>query len=153
MDLSTEVINMNSQKLVVYRVDKSIALPRYAKQHDAGLDLPSREEVVLQPGEKRVIMTGLKFAVPANHVGLIWDRSGLAAKHSLTTMAGVIDSGYRGEVGVVLINHGKEPFTIEKGMRIAQILIQPVVTPHIEEVEVLDETERGGGGFGSTGMR
>jgi len=141
-----------SKTLKINRVDKELQLPAYAKQSDAGLDLRSREEVVIQPGERRVVKSGVKMAIPENHVGLIWDRSGLAAKHSLTTMAGVIDSSYRGEIGIVLINHGKESFTIEKGMRIAQILIQPVVTPHIEEVDELDETERGAGGFGSTGL-
>ena len=158
MILSTEKITPTflddniSPKIRIHRLDKSLDLPRYQNKYDAGMDLPSREEVVLQPGEKKVIKTGIKLAIPPNYVGLIWDRSGLAAKHGLTTMAGVIDSGYRGEVGVVLINHGNDPFTIEKGMRIAQILFQPVILADIEEVEELDETNRGLG-FGSTGLK
>jgi len=161
MDVSTDITfsvpstdSSSSSKLLINRLDKSVELPAYARQFDAGLDLRSREEVVIHPGERAVVKTGIKVALPENHVGLIWDRSGLAAKHAVTTMAGVIDSGYRGEVGVVLINHGKEPFTIEKGMRIAQLLVQPVVTPHIEEVDELEEnTDRGSGGFGSTGLQ
>ena len=93
------------------------------------------------------------MAIPLGYVGLIWDRSGLAAKHSLHTMAGVIDSGYRGEVGVVMINLGKDEFVVEKGMRIAQIIIQPCLNVDVAEVESLDDdTDRGAGGFGSTGV-
>ena len=145
-------IDDNSLKMKVHRVDKTIEMPAYAKQHDAGIDIRSREEVVLQPGEKQVIKTGIKVAIPPNHVGLIWDRSGLAANHSITTLAGVIDAGYRGEINVVMINHSQESFRIEKGMRIAQLLVQPVVIPEIQEVEELDDTERGAGGLGSTGL-
>jgi dUTP pyrophosphatase len=97
------------------------------------------------------VKTGLAFAIPSGYVGLIWDRSGLAAKHGLHKLAGVIDAGYRGEVGVVLINHGSESFTVEKGMRVAQMLIQSVERVSLTEVEDLDETKRGEGGFGSTG--
>ena len=136
----------------IQRTDKSIELPCYQKEDDAGLDLRSAEHLVLAPGEKAVVKTGLKVALPKHHVGLIWDRSGLAAKHGLHSLAGVIDSGYRGELGIVLINLGKESFTIEKGMRIAQMLIQPVANHFpIVEVENLDSTDRAGTGFGSSG--
>ncbi|MBN1386578.1 dUTP diphosphatase [Candidatus Woesearchaeota archaeon] len=138
-------------KLRINRLDKSLPLPSYAHSYDAAVDLYSSEEVIMKWGEKKIIPTAIKIAIPNNHVGLIWDRSGLAAKHSLHTLAGVIDSGYRGEVKVVLINLGKEEFKIEKGMRIAQMLVQPVVQCDIEETEDLDETSRGEGGFGSTG--
>lgn len=140
-------------KVFVKKIDDDVQLPNYAHQDDAAMDLRSNEEVELAPMEKKIIKTGIMMAIPEGHVGLIWDRSGLAAKYSITTMAGVIDAGYRGEIGVVLINLGKESFKIEKGERIAQMLIQPIVTAHIVEVENLDETTRGEGGFGSTGTK
>src|SRR3989338_6893507 len=91
-----------------------VDLPSYANATDAAFDLRAAEEVVLKPGEQKVIKTGLKIAVPVGHVGLIWDRSGLAAKHSLHVLAGVIDAGYRGEWGVVMRNFGTEAFKVEK---------------------------------------
>ena len=139
-------------KLSVARIDKDLELPTYQHPHDAAFDLRAREKVVIEPGAKQVVKTGLKLAIPSGHVGLIWDRSGLAAKHHITTLAGVIDAGYRGEVGVVLHNLGTEPFLVEHGMRIAQMIIQPYVTPEIIELENLDESTRGDGGFGSTGL-
>jgi len=140
-------------KLPVSRLDKELELPKYARDHDAGFDLRAREEVVIHPGEHHAVKTGLKVGIPKGHVGLIWDRSGLAAKYRITTLAGVIDSSYRGEIGVVLCNLGVESFHVEKGMRIAQMIIQPYVTALIEEVDELDETTRGEGGFGSTGTQ
>jgi len=133
-------------------MDKSVELPSYARDHDAAFDLRAAQDYILKPLEHAMVKTGLKFAIPQGHVGLIWDRSGLAAKHAITTLGGVIDAGYRGEVCVVMINLGKEAFTIEKGMRIAQMLIQPVLHFPIMEVEELDATHRGEGGFGSTGL-
>lgn len=139
-------------ELKIQRLDKSIELPKYTKEDDAALDLRSAEEKVLQPGERMIIKTGIKMAIPKNHVGLVWDRSGMAIKHGLHCLAGVIDSGYRGEFGVVMINLSKESFTIEKGMRIAQLLIQPVANHFpISEVDELDSTERHDKGFGSSG--
>lgn len=140
-------------ELKVQRLDKEIDLPVYAHIYDAAFDLRSAEAVTLKPGEQKVVKTGLMMAVPQGHAGLIWDRSGLAAKNSLHVLAGVIDSGYRGEIGVVLINLGTEPFAVEKNMRIAQMLIQPIATPKIREVSELDQTTRNNGGFGSTGLR
>jgi len=128
-----------------------LELPRYRYEHDIGLDLRSREEKVIEPGHKVLVPTGIKIAIPQNHVGLIWDRSGLAAKHAITNLGGVLDPGYRGEVIVIMANLGKEPFTVEKGMRVAQLLIQPVAKVPIEEVEELEETERGEKRFGSSG--
>ncbi len=139
-------------QLKVQRMDKSVELPSYARDHDAAFDLRAAEHSILKPSEHTMVKTGLKLAIPQGHVGLIWDRSGLAAKHAITTLGGVIDAGYRGEVCVVMINLGKEAFTIEKGMRIAQMLIQPVLHFPIVEVEELDATHRGEGGFGSTGL-
>lgn len=107
---------------------------------------------MIDAGATAVVPTGLRFAIPDGYAGLVWDRSGLAANHSITTMAGVIDSGYRGELKVVLKNLGKDGFVIEKGMRIAQMLIQPVANSvPIIEVEELPNSERGSAGFGSTG--
>ncbi len=133
-------------------MDKSVELPSYARDHDAAFDLRAAQDYILQPSEHALMKTGLKMAIPEGHVGLIWDRSGLAAKQAITTMGGVIDAGYRGEVCVVVINLGKEVLRIEKGMRIAQMLIQPVLRFPIEEVQELDATHRGEGGFGSTGL-
>ncbi|MBS3127966.1 dUTP diphosphatase [Candidatus Woesearchaeota archaeon] len=139
-------------QIKIQRLDKTILLPKYHHEGDAAFDLSSAEEKLLQSMEKAIIKTGLKIAIPEHYVGLIWDRSGLAAKHSLHCLGGVIDSGYRGELCVILINLGKEAFQIERGMRIAQMLIQPVATHAVlEEVEVLDETERQEKGFGSSG--
>jgi len=126
-------------------------LPEYAHEGDAGFDLYSSDNFVLKPMEKKLVTTGIKIEIPAGYVGLIWDRSGLAAKHSLHNLAGVIDSHYRGEIKIVVINLGNETFEITKGMRIAQMLIQPVVSAEIEESESLSETTRGEQGFGSTG--
>lgn len=142
-------------KLKIARTDKDVDMVSYAYEHDAAFDLRAAHDILLRPGEKKIVKTGLKMAIPAGHVGLIWDRSGLAAKHSLHCLAGVIDSGYRGEIGVVLINLGDAAFTVEKNMRIAQMLIQPIVHPEIIEVDEqeLDISERGEGGFGSSGTK
>jgi dUTP pyrophosphatase len=139
-------------QLKIKRLDKNIPVPSYAKDGDAAFDLRSTHDTVLKPGEKTLVKTGLSLSIPQGYVGLIWDRSGLAAKNGLTCLGGVIDSGYRGEIGVVLCNLGKEEFTVEKNMRIAQMLIQPVMQAKIEEVEELDETGRGNTGFGSSGL-
>lgn len=125
-------------------------LPKYAHKGDAGFDLSSVEDYTLEPTEKKLVSTGLKIEIPEGFVGLIWDRSGLAAKHSIHNLAGVIDSYYRGEIRVVMVNLGKEPFKIEKGMKIAQMLIQPVVNAEFIESNDLSQTERGERGFGST---
>jgi len=137
-------------KLAIQRIS-DVEMPFYAHEGDAAFDLRAAEEHVLEPGKKLIVKTGLKMAIPEGHVGLIWDRSGLAAKNGVHVLAGVVDSGYRGEVGVVLKNLGEANVEITKNMRIAQMLIQPVVTAEIEESENLEETKRGDGGFGSTG--
>lgn len=138
-------------RVKVKKVDKEVNLPCYSNQGDAGLDLHSAEEFILKPGESKPVKTGISMAIPKGHVGLIWDRSGLAAKNTLHVLAGVIDSGYRGEIGVVLKNLGSEDFKIEKNMRIAQMIIQPFISAVIEEHDSLDDTDRSSGGFGSTG--
>ncbi|MCK5466307.1 dUTP diphosphatase [Candidatus Parcubacteria bacterium] len=127
-------------------------IPNYAHEGDAGLDIYSAEEnYILKSGERKGFLTGIKMEIPSGYVGLIWDKSGLASKHGIKTMAGVIDSSYRGEVAIVLINLGSENYLIEKNTKIAQILIQKAEYAETEEVENLDKTERGDRGFGSTG--
>ncbi len=126
-------------------------MPFFAYEHDAAFDLRASHSEIIRPSEKKIIKTGISMAIPTGYVGLIWDRSGMAAKFSLHTLAGVIDSGFRGEIGVVMFNLGNEEFNIEKNMRIAQMLIQPVVCPTISEVDDLDDSARGEGGFGSSG--
>ena len=140
-------------RVLLQKLSPEAILPKYALAHDAGMDLFSNETIVLQPHEKKTIKTGIALAIPPGHVGLVWDKSGLASKFHLHTFAGVIDEAYRGELQVVLGNFGTAPYTIEKGTKIAQLLIQPIVHAQLEEVTSLDQTERGTGGFGSTGLR
>ncbi|MBN2431624.1 MAG: dUTP diphosphatase [Acidobacteria bacterium] len=126
-------------------------LPVRSSAAAAGADLFAAEDVVLAPGERRLVPTDLQVAIPPGHAGLVWPRSGLAFRHGIDTMAGVIDSDYRGEVRVLLVNHGREDFRIHRGDRIAQLLIQRVEPAVFVRVEELPASERGSGGFGSTG--
>lgn len=125
--------------------------PSYAYSGDAGMDLYSADSCLIGKGEVKTIRTGVKVAIPEGYVGLVWDKSGIASKKWIKSMGGVIDSGYRGEVTVILANLGKEDFAVEKGMKIAQMLIQKVEQADFEHVEELDETERKERGFGSSG--
>jgi len=136
----------------IKKLNQEATLPRYAKEHDAGMDLFSNETLSLQPNERKLISTGISMAIPKGYVGLIWDKSGLASKHGLKTMAGVIDSGYRGEIKILVHNLSNKPYTIESGNKVAQMLIQPVEQKQLLEVSELDETNRGEGGFGSAGL-
>lgn len=144
-------------KLPIRRLDhaRDLPLPRYESSGAAGLDLRAAiaDEIVLAPGTRAVVPTGLSVAVPAGFEAQVRPRSGLAAKHGITVLnaPGTIDSDYRGEIGVILINHGPGPFTVMRGERIAQMVIAPVVQAELVEAETLDETARGAGGFGSTG--
>lgn len=140
-------------KIKIKKLDQNVSLPSYAKLGDAGLDLRSNEDKVLLPGERYCFKTGLAFEIPEGFVGLVWDRSGMALKEGLKTMAGVVDSGYRGEIGIVALNTSDTEIKVEKGDRIAQILIQPVMRAEIEEIEELSESERGEGGFGGSGKK
>jgi dUTP pyrophosphatase len=132
-------------------VSGSGALPEYASSSAAGADLRAREAIDLEPGARAAVPTGIHLQIPAGHVGLVWPRSGLAVRHGIDTLAGVNDSDYRGEVRVVLVNHGTEPFRIEAGDRIAQLLIQRVEKAAFVRAEALPDSARGEGGFGSTG--
>jgi dUTP pyrophosphatase len=126
-------------------------LPEYASDGAAGADLRAREAVLLPPGGRAAVGTGLTVEIPPGHVGLVWPRSGLAVRHGIDTLAGVIDSDYRGEVRVVLVNHGAEPFEIQPGDRVAQLLVQRVERATFHRADALAGTTRGAGGFGSTG--
>jgi dUTP pyrophosphatase len=136
---------------------EGLALPAYETTGSAGMDLRAAvaefEPVVLAPGERRLIPTGLKIALEPGYEAQVRPRSGLALKHGVTCLnsPGTIDSDYRGEVGVILINHGQVAFEIRRGERIAQMVIAPYAQAVMAEVESLDETARGAGGFGSTG--
>lgn len=126
-------------------------IPSFAHADDAGMDLYACEESTIAPGARAQVRTGLAMAVPQGYVGLVWDKSSVAYTRGVKTMAGVLDAGYRGELLVVVLNIGDAPYTFQKGDKIAQILIQKIEHPDIVEVEALDDTERGTGGFGSTG--
>ncbi len=141
-------------KVLFRKIDPAARLPAYAHPGDAGMDLFSVEEVSLPPGGRALVHTGLVMQLPPDAEAQVRPRSGLALKHGVTVLntPGTIDAGYRGEVGVILINHGNTDFLVEKGMKIAQMVVAPVVRATIEETSVTDETDRGTGGFGSTGM-
>ena len=136
---------------------KDLALPAYATEHSAGMDLLAAvtENMVLKTGERKLIPTGLSIALPDGYEAQIRPRSGLALKNgiSLVNSPGTIDADYRGEIGVIVINHGADAFTIERGMRIAQMVIAPYTRAQFSEVLELPTSERGAGGFGSTGTR
>lgn len=142
---------MNRVTVRVQKIDPALDDPVYAHEGDAAFDLRAAEEAVLKPGERRLIATGIKVAIPAGYAGLIWDRSGLAAKQGIHVLAGVVDSGYRGEVKVVLKNLGEADLAVTRNMRIAQMLVQPVAAAVLEFTDELDPSARGAGGFGSTG--
>lgn len=137
-------------KLRIQKIDPDAKLPSFAYEGDAGMDLFACEDRQIAPMERAAISTGLKIAVPDGYAGFVWDKSGLALNYGLTTLAGVLDSGYRGELKVVLLNVGQDTIFIKKHQKIAQLIIKKVEKPEIS-VEVLDETKRGEGGFGSSG--
>ncbi|HYH85738.1 MAG TPA: dUTP diphosphatase [Pyrinomonadaceae bacterium] len=139
------------EQLRFKRLHAEAKLPTRGSAEAAGLDIHAAELVTLQPGERAAVRTGLSVAIPRGFYGRIAPRSGLAVRHGIDTMSGVIDSDYRGEILCVLINHGDEPFQIETGARIAQLIIESIALPEPAWAERLDETERGAGGFGSTG--
>ena len=126
-------------------------MPEYAKLGDAGMDVFSNETVTIKPGEAVKVRTGIAFEIPDGYVGLMWDKSGLSMNHKIKSLGGVIDSGYRGESLLGVINLGTKSYTIEKGHKVVQMLIQKVEHVDIKVVDELSETERGTGGFGSTG--
>ena len=132
-------------------VDVGGSLPEYASAGAAGADLRASESIEIAPGGRAAVPTGVRLQIPSGHVGLVWPRSGLAVRHGIDTLAGVIDSDYRGEVRVVLVNHGDAPFRIAPGDRVAQLLVQRVERAAFAAAAGIDDTDRGKGGFGSTG--
>jgi len=147
---------MHGEEVTVHVVaDEEAKLPEYNSFDAAGADVTARlkGDLVLLPGESALIPTGLRMAIPRGYEIQVRPRSGLAFKHGITVLntPGTIDADYRGEVGIILINHGQEPFTICPGMRIAQLILAPVVRASFSKAEVLEETHRGEGGFGHTG--
>jgi dUTP pyrophosphatase len=146
---------MSSVQVLVTRLDPSVPLPKYGKPGDAGADIATRIDFTLQPGERALIPTGLSIALPNGYAAFVHPRSGLAIKHgvSMVNTPGTVDAAYRGELQIILINHDpKNAITFAKGDRIAQLVIQKVESANFVEVESLPGTERGVGGFGSTGM-
>ncbi len=128
-------------------------LPAYQTEHSAGMDLRSTVDITLEPGKRMLVPTGIRMAIPEGFEGQVRPRSGLAFKHGIgmVNAPGTIDSDYRGEIGVLLINLGQETVTFQRGERIAQLVICPIARAQLLQVEDLDETVRGAGGFGSTG--
>ncbi|EAW33761.1 dUTP diphosphatase [Lyngbya sp. PCC 8106] len=141
-------------KIKILRLNQAAIVPKYAHPNDAGMDLYSIEEQEILPGESKLIHTGISIELSPGTEAQVRPRSGLALKHQITVLntPGTIDADYRGEIGVILINHGKTTFNINKGMKIAQLVIAPVIHAKIEEVEQLSSTVRGEGGFGSSGV-
>lgn len=142
-------------KLLVEKINKKAIMPFKAHKNDAGMDLFSVEEIIIKPMERKLIHTGIKIQLPKNTEAQIRPRSGLALKNGITVLntPGTIDEEYRGEIGIILINLSDTSFKVEEGMKIAQMVVKPVLGLDIEEVNKLTETSRGEGGFGSTGCR
>jgi dUTP pyrophosphatase len=141
-------------ELPIKLLDEGLPMPRYQHEGDAGLDLPSRIDFTLGPGERATIPTGIAVAIPRGYAGFVLIRSGLAARHGIECVnsPGLIDAGYRGEIAVIMLNTDKrDPFHIHRGDRIAQLVIQKVEEATLVRVAELEETARGEGGFGSTG--
>ncbi len=130
---------------------KDVNMPKYEHAGDAGLDLFASETVIIKKGEKTAVPTGIQMEIPEGYVGFIWDKSGLAIKQGLKTLGGVVDSGYRGEVMVGMINLGSADYTIEKNHKVAQMVIQKKERVTVEEVKELSDSARGEKGFGSSG--
>ena len=135
------------------RIHPDAVLPAYAHPSDAGMDVRSVADIVIPAGGRALVPTGLVAIIPPMYEIQVRPRSGLALKHGVTVLntPGTIDSGYRGEIGVILANFGDKDFPVAKGDKVAQLVFAPVVQPEVEETDVIDETDRGAGGFGSTG--
>ena len=136
------------------RIHPDAVLPAYAHPSDAGMDVRSVADIVIPRGGRALVPTGLVAIIPPMHEIQVRPRSGLALKHGVTVLntPGTIDSGYRGEIGVILANFGDKDFSVVKGDKVAQLVFAPVVQPEVVETDTIDETDRGAGGFGSTGV-
>jgi dUTP pyrophosphatase len=147
---------MSEVEVLITRLDPELPLPRYAKPGDAGADILSRIDITLAPGERALVPTGIAIALPDGYVALVHPRSGLAIKHGVTMVnsPGTVDAAYRGELQIILINHDpKDHVTFKRGDRIAQLVIQKVEHAKFIEVSQLPGSDRGSGGFGSTGVK
>ena len=148
------VVYYLAMEIVFERLTETAQMPFYAHEGDAGMDICADEVLTLGPGERAAVSTGLRVRLPMGTEGQVRPRSGLALRHGVTVAnaPGTVDAGYRGELKVILVNLGREPFAIERGMRIAQLVVAPILRPTIMEGTVDDVTSRGAGGFGSTGL-
>ena len=144
-------------EILIKKLSKTASIPKYETAGSSGMDLAADidEKIEIKPGETKIIPTGLSVSIPLEFEIQIRPRSGLAAKHQLSVLntPGTIDADYRGEIKVILINLGKKSFIVERGLRIAQMVLCPLIKAKIKEVETLDGTKRGSGGFGSTGVK
>ena len=144
-------------KILIKRLSSKVTMPQYKTIGSSGMDIAAflDNEILIKPSEKKIIPTGIKLKIPKGYEVQIRPRSGLAANNDITVLntPGTIDSDYRGEIKVILFNHGKNIFKVENGLRIAQMVLCPVIEAKLSEVEIIDETERGDGGFGSTGTK
>lgn len=139
-------------KLEIKKITESAIVPNFAHSTDAGMDIYADEMVELRAGKRTIVSTGIAMAIPEGCVGLIWDKSGISTKKGVKTIAGVIDAGYRGEIKVAILNTADETRIFNPGEKIAQMLIQKIEHPEVSIVDELSDTERGEGGFGSTGV-
>ena len=144
-------------KILIKRLSSKVTMPQYKTIGSSGMDIAAflDNEIFIKPSEKKIIPTGVKLKIPKGYEIQIRPRSGLAANNDITVLntPGTIDSDYRGEIKVILFNHGKNIFKVDNGLRIAQMVLCPVIEAKLSEVEIIDETERGEGGFGSTGTK
>ncbi len=147
--VTNEKIN---KELLVKRINKDAAIPKYSYDSDVGLDLIATEDVCFYPMEQKPVKTGIIISIPEGNVGLIRDRAGIVSKMNIHTVARTFDPGFRGEVSIMLVNFSDKEIEIEKGMKIAQLIILPVVKVKVREVKSLETTKRGVKGFGSTGI-
>ena len=143
---------MHNINIQIQKLNPLAITPTYAHPGDAGLDMYASEAMMIPAGARASVATGISMAIPVGYVGLMWDKSGLAHTNGLATLAGVIDAGYRGEISIIILNTSNQNYTVAVGSKIAQLLIQPVHQVELQEVESLDNTSRGHGGFGSTGL-
>ena len=140
-------------KIQIKRISLDAKIPSFALVGDAGMDLYADQDLILQPGERASVKTGLAIKIPAGFAGLIWDKGGLSHRKGIKTLGGVFDSGYTGEWLIGLINLSNEDYPVKKGEKIAQVLFQKIERPEMEIVDELEETQRGEQGFGSTGSK
>lgn len=138
-------------KIKIKRLEKDVITPSYALEGDAGLDIYSREDAIIKPGEKHIFHTGFALEIPSGYCALIWDKGRISNLYGLKVMGGVFEYTYRGEYKICIFNLGKNSYEFKKGDKIAQFLIQPIITAELVEVDELSETKRGHGRWGSTG--